>query len=156
MSFGFLVAAAHRGLRNYEINVLRTGPFVPLFACLLATLTHLLALHCLLCTACLACTLRCAHSFARLLTHSLRSSWERGFCLLNERVDLIQFQPPAALPVAPAAVRGSGSGSGGGNGSSGRGEAESNGFLRQEKLVSMKIENDGWTYSQIYRRTYHG
>ena len=146
MSFGFLVAAAHRGLRNYEINVLRTGPFVPLFACLLATLTHSLAPHCLLCTACLACTLRCAHSFARLLTHSLRSSWERGFCLLNERVDLIQFQPPAALPVAPAAVRGSGSGSG---------EAESNGFLRQEKLVSMKIENDGWTYSWTYGRTSH-
>ena len=32
------------------------------------------------------------HSFARSLTHSLRSSWERGFCLLNERVDFISFE----------------------------------------------------------------
>ena len=48
MSFGFLVAAAHGGLRDYEIDALRTGPFVSLFACLLATLTHLLAPHCLL------------------------------------------------------------------------------------------------------------
>ena len=38
-------------------------------------------------------------SFARyaalifLLALSLRSSWKRGFCLRNERVDFIQFQP---------------------------------------------------------------
>ena len=104
MSFSFLVAAAHGWLRDYEINALRTGPFVSLFACLLATLTHLLVPHCLLRTACLARTLCCAHSFARLLNHSLRSSWERGVGLLNECVDFIQLQPPAALPVAPAAV----------------------------------------------------
>ena len=32
------------------------------------------------------------------------SSWERGFRLSNECVDFMQFQPTAALPVAPAAV----------------------------------------------------
>ena len=35
----------------------------------------------LLRTARFARALRCAHSFARSLTRSLRSSWERGFCL---------------------------------------------------------------------------
>ena len=48
---------------------------------------------CLLRTARFARALRFAHSFARSLTHSLRSSWERGFCLWNKRVDFIQFQP---------------------------------------------------------------
>ena len=35
----------------------------------------------LLRTARFARALRCAHSFARSLTHSLRSSWERDLCL---------------------------------------------------------------------------
>ena len=36
--------------------------------------------------------LRCAHSFARSLTHSLRSSWERDLCLWIECVDF-SFNP---------------------------------------------------------------
>ena len=36
---------------------------------------------------CLAHSAR-AHSFARSLTRSLRSSWESGFCLRNERVSI--------------------------------------------------------------------
>ena len=44
----------------------------------LAPLTPLLASHCPLARA-----LRCAHSLARLLTHLLPRSWERGFCLWN-------------------------------------------------------------------------
>ena len=44
-------------------------------------------------TARFARELRCAHSFARSLTHSLRSSWERALCLWNERVDFISFLP---------------------------------------------------------------
>ena len=61
--------------------------------------THRILGHSLLCslvrllrTACYARAVRCAHSFARSLTHSLRSSWERGFCPLNECFDFIQFQ----------------------------------------------------------------
>ena len=46
----------------------------------------------LLRTARFARALRCAHSFAHSLTRSLRSSWERGFCLWNERVDFIRFR----------------------------------------------------------------
>ena len=34
-----------------------------------------------------------AHSFARSLTHSLQSSWDCGFCLQNERVGFISFEP---------------------------------------------------------------
>ena len=47
----------------------------------------------LLRTARFARALRCAHSLARSLTHSLRSSWGSGFCLQNERVDFISFEP---------------------------------------------------------------
>ena len=56
----------------------------------------------LLRTACFARALCCAHSFARSLTRSLRSSWERGFCLWNECVNFIRFQPTVrALAVEP-------------------------------------------------------
>ena len=46
----------------------------------------------LLRTARFAHALRCAHSFARSLTHSFPGSWESCSCLWNERVDFIQFQ----------------------------------------------------------------
>ena len=46
----------------------------------------------LLRTARFARALRCAHSLARSLTRSLRSSWESSFCLWIERVDFIQFE----------------------------------------------------------------
>ena len=46
----------------------------------------------LLRTARFARALRCAHSFARSLTHSLPSSWERSLCLWNEYVEFIQIQ----------------------------------------------------------------
>ena len=44
-------------------------------------------------TARFARALRCAHSFARSLTHSLPSSWGSGLCLCNECVGFIQFRP---------------------------------------------------------------
>jgi len=47
----------------------------------------------LLRTARFARALRCAHSFARSLTHSLQSSWESGFCLRTGCVDFISFEP---------------------------------------------------------------
>ena len=51
----------------------------------------------LLRTASFARALCRAHSLARLLarslTHSLPSSWESGFCLWNECINFIQFQP---------------------------------------------------------------
>ena len=52
---------------------------------LLAPLTHLLVPH-------YSLHLRAPlHSFVRSLTHSLPSSWKRGMCLSNKRVDFIQF-----------------------------------------------------------------
>ena len=52
--------------------------------------------HCslinLLRTARFARLLPSAHSFARLFTRLLRSSWERSPCLWSERLDFIQFQ----------------------------------------------------------------
>ena len=46
------------------------------------------------CSALLASALRAPlRSFARLLTHSLPSSWERGLRQYIECVDFIQFQP---------------------------------------------------------------
>ena len=47
----------------------------------------------LLRTARCARALRCTHSFARSLTRSLRSSWERDLCQSIECVDIMQFQP---------------------------------------------------------------
>ena len=55
----------------------------------------------LLRTARFARALRCAHSFARSLTRSLRSSWERGFCLQNERLDFISFEPIVGSNAVP-------------------------------------------------------
>ena len=49
-----------------------------LLVCLLVCLHR--SLICLLCTPCFACALRCTHSLAPSLIHSLPSSWERGFC----------------------------------------------------------------------------
>ena len=46
----------------------------------------------LLRTARFARALRCAHSFARSLTRSIRRSWESDLCLWNECVDFIQFE----------------------------------------------------------------
>ena len=40
----------------------------------------------LLPTACFSRALRCAHSFLRSLTHSLRSTWERDLCLWSKCV----------------------------------------------------------------------
>merc|ERR1711951_261612 len=45
----------------------------------------------LLRTARFARALRCAHLFARSLTHSLQSSWERDLCLRIKCVNFIQF-----------------------------------------------------------------
>ena len=47
-------------------------------------------------SACFSRALCCAHSFARSLTHSLRSSRKRGFCSWNECFDFIQLQPTVA------------------------------------------------------------
>ena len=57
-------------------------------------------LICLLRIARFARVLRCAHSLARLLTHSLPSSWERGFCLWDECVDFKSFQPTVLAAAA--------------------------------------------------------
>ena len=46
----------------------------------------------LLPTARFARALHCVHSFARSHVHSLRSSWERGFCLLNALISY-NFKP---------------------------------------------------------------
>ena len=56
----------------------------------------------LLRTARFARALCCAHSLARSLTRSLRSSWERGLCLRIERVDFIQFRPTVRFPPCQA------------------------------------------------------
>ena len=72
------------------MDALSTGPFARPLTRSLAPLTHSLR------SAPLASASRapaCAHSLARSLTHLLPSSWESGFCLWNERVDFIQFQP---------------------------------------------------------------
>ena len=50
------------------------------------------SLICLLRTASFARSRALLHSFIRLLTHSLWSSWERDFCLQIECVDFIQSQ----------------------------------------------------------------
>ena len=82
-----VVETLHSGQNDYEIDALSTGPFAPPFARSLAPLTHLLAPHCS----------RRSRAPLRLFVHSLtrsfRSSWERSFCLLIERVDFIQIQP---------------------------------------------------------------
>ena len=39
------------------------------------------------------CAIRSSVCSHRSLIHLLRSSWVRGFCLRNERVDFISFQP---------------------------------------------------------------
>ena len=58
------VTALHYGPEHPKI---RTGRIIGLFTCLLA-------LICLLCTGCVARALCCAHSFGRLLAHSLPNS----------------------------------------------------------------------------------
>ena len=60
------------------------------------------SLICLLRTARFARALRCAHSFARSFTRSLRSLWEICFCLRNEHVDFISFE--RLVPTFPVAA----------------------------------------------------
>ena len=94
-------------------NLLSIGAFGAFFGCVRPTvgsndmkstrgvLGHLLlrslvrthrSLIRLLRTARFARALRCAHSLARSLTRSLRSSWECDLCLWNECVDFIQVE----------------------------------------------------------------
>ena len=65
--------------------------------CLLVCSHH--SLICLLCTARFTRALSCAHSFARSLTRSLWSSWERGFCLWNTRLSISYHFNPLCLGV---------------------------------------------------------
>ena len=46
------------------------------------------------------------HSFVRLLTHSLRSSWKRDWCLSIEHVDFIKFQPTVQRSLSGIGLNG--------------------------------------------------
>ena len=67
VSFGLFVAAARGGLRDYEIDALRTGPFVSLFACN----THSFACSALLASHCLLSSHAPLRSFVCSLAQSL-------------------------------------------------------------------------------------
>ena len=70
-----LMTGMHGGLNDYETDGWSYGPFAPLFAWSLALLTHSLRFSSLPRSAALI------RSLARLLTHSLRSSWVIDLCL---------------------------------------------------------------------------
>ena len=81
--------ALHSGLKDYDWR---------LEYCSLVCPHH--SLIPFLCTSRFARAVRCAHSFARSLTHSLRSSWESDLCRWVECVDFIQFQPTVVPTLA--------------------------------------------------------
>ena len=96
---GYGKISLHIGWNYYEFDVLSTGPFNRTLARSLSPLAHLLAPHCFV------CLLAPLHSFNCSLAYLFPSSWERCFCLRNERVDFIQFQPTVRVRSSKEHIR---------------------------------------------------